>query len=47
MKNKFMSRIPWREKMDRPQEPKLVAVRWIKRRAERGASVVRRTLPPG
>jgi len=26
MKNKFMSRIPWREKMDRPQEPKLVAV---------------------
>ena len=26
MKSKFMSRISWREKMDRPQEPKLVAV---------------------
>lgn len=26
MKNGFMSRIPWREKMERPQEPKLVPV---------------------
>src|SRR6266849_11090099 len=26
MKTKFISRIPWREKMDRPQEPKLVPV---------------------
>src|SRR5256712_13977437 len=26
MKNRFMSRIPWREKMERPQEPKLVPV---------------------
>jgi len=26
MKNKFMRRIPWREKMERPQEPKLVPV---------------------
>ena len=26
MKNKFRSRVPWREKMERPQEPKLVPV---------------------
>src|SRR5437899_2853525 len=26
MKNKFISRIPWREKMERPQGPKLVPV---------------------
>ena len=26
MKNKFISRIPWREKMERPQEAKLVPV---------------------
>ena len=26
MKNKFPSRVPWREKMERPQEPKLVRV---------------------
>ncbi len=26
MKNKFRSRVPWREKMERPQEPKLVQV---------------------
>jgi alkylated DNA nucleotide flippase Atl1 len=26
MKNKFMSRVPWREKMERPQEAKLVPV---------------------
>ena len=26
MKNQFRSRVPWREKMDRPQEPKLVQV---------------------
>jgi len=26
MKNQFTSRVPWREKMERPQEPKLVAV---------------------
>jgi hypothetical protein len=26
VKNKFTSRVPWREKMERPQEPKLVQV---------------------
>ena len=26
MKNKFTSRVPWREKMERPQEPRLVQV---------------------
>lgn len=26
MKSKFTSRVPWREKMERPQEPKLVRV---------------------
>lgn len=26
MKSKFTSRVPWREKMERPQEPKLVQV---------------------
>lgn len=26
MKNQFRSRVPWREKMERPQEPKLVRV---------------------
>ncbi len=26
MKTKFTSRIPWREKMERPQEPKLVPI---------------------
>ena len=26
MKNEFRSRVPWREKMERPQEPKLVQV---------------------
>ena len=26
MKNKFRSRVPWREKMKKPQEPKLVQV---------------------
>ena len=26
MKNKFTSRIPWHEKMERPQEPKLVPI---------------------
>ncbi len=26
MKSKFRSRVPWREKMERPQEPKLVQV---------------------
>ena len=26
MKNKFRSRVPWREKMEKPQEPKLVQV---------------------
>ena len=26
MKNKFRSRVPWREKMERPQAPKLVQV---------------------
>jgi len=26
VKNKFRSRVPWREKMERPQEPKLVQV---------------------
>jgi alkylated DNA nucleotide flippase Atl1 len=26
VKNKFRSRVPWREKMERPQEPKLVRV---------------------
>ena len=26
MKNKFRSRVPWREKIEKPQEPKLVKV---------------------
>jgi alkylated DNA nucleotide flippase Atl1 len=26
VKNKFLSRVPWRNKMERPQEPKLVRV---------------------
>jgi hypothetical protein len=26
VKNKFQSRVPWREKMERAQEPKLVQV---------------------
>lgn len=26
MKSKFRSRVPWREKMERPQEPKLVRI---------------------
>ena len=26
MKNKFTSRIPWREKLTKPQEPKLVKI---------------------
>jgi alkylated DNA nucleotide flippase Atl1 len=26
VKNKFLSRVPWRDKMERPQEPKLVRV---------------------
>ena len=26
MKNRFRSRVPWREKMEKPQEPKLVQV---------------------
>ena len=26
MKNKFRSRVPWREKIEKPQEPKLVRV---------------------